>query len=110
MPKDAAYFELLVKSRRVRRDTSPPIIDTKAIKIKSEMPQIGSLIIYENLMSKAEQNWQIAKAERPLEVAFLTTELFVSQGFDRIHLGGAVGRVEAEDDADDDRDAERERQ
>ena len=43
MPKDAAYFELLVKSRRVRRDTSPPIIDTKAIKIKSEMPQFGSL-------------------------------------------------------------------
>ena len=42
MPKDAAYFELLVKSRRVRRDTSSPIIDTTAIKIKSEMPQFGS--------------------------------------------------------------------
>ena len=37
MPKDAAYYELLVKSRRVRRDTSHSIIVARPAKIKSEM-------------------------------------------------------------------------
>jgi hypothetical protein len=47
MPKDAAYYELLVKSRRVRRDTSHSIIVAKPVKIKSEMPQIGSRDFHE---------------------------------------------------------------
>jgi hypothetical protein len=42
MPKDAAYYELLVKSRRVRRDTILLIILITPVKIKSEMPQNGS--------------------------------------------------------------------
>jgi hypothetical protein len=43
MPKDAAYYELLVPSRRVQRDTSGSIIITKALKIKSEIREEGSL-------------------------------------------------------------------
>ena len=38
-----------------------------------------------------------------------TTELLVAQGFDRIHLGGAIGRIESEDDADGHGNAEGER-
>jgi hypothetical protein len=56
MPKDAAYYELLVKSRRVRRDTSCSIIIMRAAKIKSEIPQIGSREIYAKFTAKtAEQ-------------------------------------------------------
>jgi hypothetical protein len=39
----------------------------------------------------------------------LGRSLLVAESFDGIHLGGAVGGVEAEDDADDDGDAEGQR-
>ena len=38
MPKDAAYYELLVKSRRVQRDTSLSNCICDGLKIKSKKP------------------------------------------------------------------------
>jgi hypothetical protein len=55
MPKDAAYFELLVKSRRVRRDTSSSIIVARLVKIKSEIPQFGSRDFHAKFTGNNEQ-------------------------------------------------------
>jgi hypothetical protein len=63
MPKDAAYYELLVKSRRVRRDTSSSIIVAKPVKIKSEMPQIGSHVFYAKFAGYNGQKSRITKPE-----------------------------------------------
>ena len=63
MPKDAAYYELLVKSRRVQRDTSTLNCICGRPKIKSEMPQIGSHVFYAKFAGYNGQKSRITKPE-----------------------------------------------